>query len=130
MVEKEPNFDTESVDEYGRLTRLINDAESLTEIIDWLKKFDTSNIEPDDRLYQKYEQMKTDAEKIIELKTLVSDITTKEELGAYGVQELISTIIRSLPDDYSVKNRLLHILPKNYPVMKEFIFKKDDQQAA
>jgi predicted O-linked N-acetylglucosamine transferase (SPINDLY family) len=129
MPEKEPNFGTESIDEYGNLTQLINDAESLTEIADWLQKFNTFNIEPTDRLYQKHEQMKTDAEKITELQTLVSDITTKEELQAKGVQELISKIIFSLSDDYSLKNRLLHILPKKYPIMKEFIFKKDDQQA-
>lgn len=127
-MEKEPNFSTESIDEYGRLTRLINDAESLTEIIDFLEKFNTPNIEPSDRLYQKHEQMKTDVEKLTELKTLLSGIEKTEELKADGVQELISRIIVSLSDDYSLKNRLLHILPVNYPVMKEFVFKKDGNQ--
>lgn len=117
MTEREPNISVESGNEDTRLTRAINGAESILDMIKLLEESEKTEIRDPHVVYPLSDVIAT----LNNLEDLIKGVS-EAEINSLNIHRQILDYLNLIPQNYSLRLHTLRLLTHINPAMKEFIF--------
>lgn len=117
MAEKEPNFSIESGSEDTRLTRAINGAEDILDMIKLLEESEKTEIRDPHVVYPLSDVITT----LNNLEEIILNVS-EDSVNSMKTHRDIVEYLSRVPENYGLRQHTLRLLSHINPAMKKFIF--------